>query len=301
MSWLSEARGDLRLLRSGARRRRHGIPRDAEAFVGDQTVFDTHWARTPWAGWIRQVIQSGVLAPALRTGLRLDLHGQQRLAGVRGPLIVVANYSHGIDPLLVLAALPASLRRRTAVVATERTFQSRTSGSAAALALNAFPIELSEPEHSTSPLTLLEEGWNLVLFPEGRPTRDGTVGEFNPVVALLAHVTGATVVPVGIRGSFVLPSLPQTVRRLAGDRPPRVSVRIGDPLRFGDAESADAFSTRMRDTVTGLVDEDATTWWQVALGQRREDRSTQATWRRLWAETTPAVEGGARRRRRIWR
>lgn len=301
MSRLAEARRDLALLRNASRTRRRGIPRDAEAFAGERTVFDTHWARGPWATQLRSVLQAGVLAPVLRAGLNLDLHGVQRLAGARGPLIIVANYSHGIDPLLVLAALPGALRARTAVVATRRTFRTRLGGTAAALALNAFPVELTEPAGSTSPLTLLEEGWNLVLFPEGRPSADGTLGEFNPVVALLAHVTGASVVPVGIRGSFVLPGLPETLRGVARDRAPRVAVRIGDPLRFAEAESADDFTRRMREAITALVDEDATTWWQVTQGSRRPDRSDEAPWRRLWAETTPALEGGARRRRRIWR
>jgi len=49
---------------------------------------------------------------------------------------------------------------------------------------------------------LLREGHGLVMFPEGTRTRDGSVGPFEPGVALIAARARVPVVPVAIEGAF---------------------------------------------------------------------------------------------------
>jgi long-chain acyl-CoA synthetase len=93
---------------------------------------------------------------------------------------------------------------------------------------------------------LVSEGWNLLLFPEGRRTEDGEIHAFRPGVGFIAARLGIPVVPVRIDG----------LDRVLGhdDRfptPGRVHVTFGAPLRAEDQDFA-AFAARVRDAVVRL-------------------------------------------------
>src|SRR5262249_5379384 len=70
---------------------------------------------------------------------------------------------------------------------------------------------------------LLAQGRDVIVFPEGTRSRDGSIGEFHAGAARLAAHAGAPLVPVGIGGTRDL--LPVHGRL----RPTRVTVRIGAP------------------------------------------------------------------------
>ncbi|TSC57874.1 MAG: 1-acyl-sn-glycerol-3-phosphate acyltransferase [Parcubacteria group bacterium Greene0416_79] len=74
-------------------------------------------------------------------------------------------------------------------------------------------------------LELLRGGKSVCIFPEGRKTRDGTVGgEAHGGVAHLSYRTGAPVVPVRIKGVFRLTLAEFFLRRRT------VEVIFGEPL-----------------------------------------------------------------------
>ena len=49
---------------------------------------------------------------------------------------------------------------------------------------------------------VLKEGKNLIIFPEGRRTRDGELGDFKKTFAILAKELNVPVTPVGIKGAY---------------------------------------------------------------------------------------------------
>jgi len=73
----------------------------------------------------------------------------------------------------------------------------------------------------------IDRGYNVLVFPEGRRTQDGTLSKFQAGVGLLANKFRIPIVPVRIDGLF---ELAQSKRKIA--RPGTVRVNIGAPARF---------------------------------------------------------------------
>jgi 1-acyl-sn-glycerol-3-phosphate acyltransferase len=69
---------------------------------------------------------------------------------------------------------------------------------------NAFPVKRASADTGAlkEALRRLKRGGQLVVFPEGTRTRDGSVGPFLPGVAMLARRAAEWVVPVTIEGAF---------------------------------------------------------------------------------------------------
>lgn len=260
--------------------------------------FPTSWARHPAARVTRSAAQAYGLAPLLRSQLSLTVHGAEGLSSLDGPAVFVANHSSHLDAPLLLCSLPAQMRDRTAVTAAaDYFFGSWFRGVSTALMFGTVPIERRGGAPSTTPVDLIADGWNLVIFPEGTRSEDGMIGRFRFGAAQLALTQGVPVVPVGIRGSYA--AMPRGRSWPTPGRPP-VSVRFGRPLRPADGEDLRGFTGRIGAAVARLLDEDATTWWEAARrpadtsGAAGTPLSGSATavggaarWRRIWAATEP--------------
>lgn len=87
-------------------------------------------------------------------------------------------------------------------------------------ALNYIPInlEVTDTEWEEKAKTDLENGMNVLIFPEGKLSEDGTLGEFLPGFLLLARHTGAKVIPIAVSGGYQMFK--------------RQTVKIGNPVDF---------------------------------------------------------------------
>lgn len=312
---IADAIGDLKMLAGGWH---WDLTVDmAKAAVGtalatvkgdeDAPPLPTAWARAPFAVAVRDVAHGGVLRPLIRAEVALESHGTEQLAGLRGPTLLVANHSSHLDVGAVLATLPAAWRTRTAVALTsDAFFHTWWKAGATALAYNTFQLPEAEPgsdgqlRFDVGPLaSVLSSGWNVLVFPEGGRTRDGVVQSFQADVAAVAVRLAAPVVPVGIRGAFT--AMPQGTGWPRRGRP-RVAVRYGAAVEAQPAESAEVFTARIHRAVVDLIEEDATTWWQVRRGSSHDaDTVPGARWRRIWQQSEEPTAGGRPRRRQIWR
>ena len=154
------------------------------------------------------------------------------------PCVVVANHSSHADTAALLAARPA--RRRPAVAAAAdywfdgaprwRTFLGKCLTS-------AFPVRRSgggsaDLQHA---IAMLDSGRDVIIFPEGTRSRDGSLGHFHTGAARLAQTAGVPLVPVAICGTSAL--MPVHGRPLGWlhHRSP-VTLQIGEPA----TDTADA-------------------------------------------------------------
>jgi 1-acyl-sn-glycerol-3-phosphate acyltransferase len=102
--------------------------------------------------------------------------------------------------------------------------------------LNAFPIKRGAADRAALKKTLdmLAEGRMLAIFPEGTRSETGELQEPEMGVGMIAHRSGAQVVPVYITGTQnVLP-------KKGGFRLAPVSVVYGEPIRFALPEGQKA-------------------------------------------------------------
>ncbi len=166
--------------------------------------------------------------PIVRVLLRLTLRGPRPPRDGRG-LIVAPNHQSWIDPILVqLAIYP----RRVTFLMTEVYFDMPIVG-LYFRAVGARPVREAGPSVDAlrAAHEALEAGEALCLFPEGGITCDGKLQKGQRGVARLARRTGATVVPVGIRGAIHVYSRLQKTPRLHP-----VEVRLGEAMRYEGAD-----------------------------------------------------------------
>lgn len=103
---------------------------------------------------------------------------------------------------------------------------------------------------------LLNKGNSFLIFPEGKLTKDGTVGEFGRGVSIIVQRAGKPVVPISIAGTFQV--MPKGEWKLS---PRRVKVKIGKPVNFDkhhgdlDKETSEEVGKRLRSIVVRLKDE----------------------------------------------
>jgi len=248
--------------------------------------YETAWARRYGVRLARALVLDGLTRPVLRAVASPTVDGLDRLEGVRGPVVFAANHASHVDTPLLLASLPDRFRHRAAVGAgADYFFDRRWKGAVWAFLINAIPIERLRPSPRSMRLasSLLDDGWSLVIFPEGGRSPDGWGQEHHPGPAYLSVKSGAPVVPVHIEGTSRI--LGKGARRL---RPGSTTVTFGAPLRAEAGEDARAFAVRIEAAIAALADEQATDWWtarrRAAAGSTPPLTGPDAVaWRRAWA------------------
>ena len=165
------------------------------------------------------------------------------LSLAEAPVILVANHTSHLDTALLVSVLPPRLRHSTIVAgAADYFFDRRWKAHMWAFLTAAIPIERQRVNRKSADLAaeMLEEGWNLLIYPEGGRSPDGWMQTFRPGAAYLAVRTGRPVVPVHLDGTF-------KVMARGGGRVRRspTTVTFGLPIRPEPGEDARAFGRRI--------------------------------------------------------
>ena len=211
----------------------------------------------------RWLFRETVTLPLFRHYLPLKVSGS--LEGVEGPVLFAPNHTSHLDTLALLAALPKPRRDRLAPAMSQEGFRPYFEKTGplleratlalrywlAVLLLNVFPL----PQSTTGVRDALrfagervDEGYSILIFPEGLRSPDGVLKPFRAGVGLLAVRLGVPVVPVRIDGLFRVLS--------AADRWPKpgpVSLTFGVPLRFHENEDYREATARIEEAVRALA------------------------------------------------
>ena len=209
-----------------------------------------------------------------------EVRGAEMLELVDAPAIFVANHASHVDTGLLLSVLPRRFRHKTVVAAAaDYFFDRRWKAHLWALGLGAIPIErhkVNRRSADTMAAGLLDDGWNLIIFPEGGRSPDGWFQEFHGGAAYLARRTGR---PRRPRPHRRHPADPAQGRR---PRPPPADPdHLRDPPVAGRGRGRPAFGTRIETAMATMADESRTDWWTAR--------------RRAAAGTTPSPRGPTRR------
>ncbi|MGI8808805.1 MAG: lysophospholipid acyltransferase family protein, partial [Acidimicrobiales bacterium] len=227
--------------------------------------YDTDWARSHGARVARAVILDDVLKPVIHAIASPTVHGEDRLVGLEAPAIFVANHHSHLDTALLLTSLPERFRHRAVVAAAaDYFFPSRARGAMSALAIGAIPMERTKVGRRSADLAaeLLEDGWNLIMFPEGGRSPDGWGRAFRGGAAYLALRCGRPVVPLYMEGTGRLwkrgTRWPKVAKRGQG-----VHLVFGAPMWPEEGEDARRLAARVERAVGALADEWSTDWWSA--------------------------------------
>ena len=208
---------------------------------------DVPWARSWIAITVRELFLRFVLEPLMDFYTARGASGRDKLARLRGPVILVANHASHMDTPVILAALPRRLRRHTVVAAAADYFyRYRPVAMAVSLIFNTVPIDRGggglDKRAASHVDRLLDRGWNLLLYPEGTRSRSGGTGRVKRGAAVLAARHNLTIVPIRVTGTReAMPPGRFWPSRIRARRAPRrhavidprrhpVSIAFGDPI-----------------------------------------------------------------------
>jgi 1-acyl-sn-glycerol-3-phosphate acyltransferase len=160
----------------------------------------------------------------------------------RGPVLLVANHTCAADPLLIIAACP----HRVPGFLIAREFSAVPLFRRLTDMIQCIPVRRDgqDVQATKAAVRRLREGGMLAIFIEGRIPRPGQVLPPKEGPALLALRSGATVIPVHIRGTKYSESVAWSYFQRH-----RARVRFGPPVAL-----ADLAGTRSRVAVREATD-----------------------------------------------
>jgi 1-acyl-sn-glycerol-3-phosphate acyltransferase len=216
---------------------------------------DIPWTRGRLASRLREVFVCGLLGPLMDLYTRCSVSGRERLDGLTGTVLFVANHSSHMDTPVILRALPSRWRRRTAVAAASDYFyDKRPKALAASLAFGTLPLDRGRgtgvgPGQTAHLERLIRDGGSLLIYPEGTRSRDGRVARLRSGAALLATQHDLPIVPIYVSGTrAAMPRGRHWMTFKAGRPGPRhqIEVRFGNPIVPRDGERLSEVMERVR-------------------------------------------------------
>lgn len=177
----------------------------------------------------------GVVLPFIRSFISIRTEGLENLEGLTGPVIFAATHESELDALVLLAALPARWRYRTAVSMADWLFWAGWFGGRRLQILryylrvvlfNGFTLPsgwVSLRRSFRHMEFLAGNGWSLLIFPEGSHTP--LLLPFQHGVGLAALRIRLPVLPIFVEGMGAI--LPHDSHLL---RPGAIRVRFGKAI-----------------------------------------------------------------------
>ncbi|MBS1847267.1 MAG: 1-acyl-sn-glycerol-3-phosphate acyltransferase [Actinobacteria bacterium] len=267
--------------------------------------YDTEWARRPAARVARRVVTDTIVRPLATALADPEVRGLDRLEAVEGPVIFTANHHSHLDTPLLIGALPSRFRHKVfAAAAADYFFGNRVTGAASALVLNAIPMERTKITRRSADESadLLDDGWSMLIFPEGGRSPDGWGQAFKGGAAYLAVRCGVPVVPVHIHGTDRL--FPKGAKRPV---PGSTVVTFGDAITALEGEDSRHFGPRIEAAVAALADEVTSDWYSARVRLHHRETPSLAgpdtdSWRRSWelGPRKPLHRGRRDKGRRSW-
>ncbi len=221
---------------------------------------EVSWARTFPVVAARDILQR-ICSPYVKSVLDLKVKGQDFLSGLTSPAIFAANHVGFLDTFAILWSLPSAVRRQTAVAAAAEIYfglkdgdeyqvslPRRVLGSTLVpLLLNIFPLSRKTLVSKSLALMgeLLDDGWSVLIYPEGERSLSGEMSSFKPGIGLVAAEMLVPIVPIKLSGSFN--PLPESLSHRS-----HATVSFGKPLCFGGRNDYSAIAREIEAAIRSL-------------------------------------------------
>jgi long-chain acyl-CoA synthetase len=207
-----------------------------------------HWALRWPTTWLRLASHYLLARPAVFLLGWPRVTGRENLRGVRGPLLVISNHVTDVDVAFIQFALPARIRHKLATATAGEALETlrspgperarfgrirhiydRVRWTLGVALLNLFPLprEAGFRKSFAYAGEVVDRGYSVLVFPEGKHTEDGKLRPFRTGIGLLANNLSIPILPMRIDGLF---EIKHTGKKFAAPR--KIQVLIGKPVQF---------------------------------------------------------------------
>jgi long-chain acyl-CoA synthetase len=216
------------------------------------------WPLHPVVRSFGLLLQQTLIYPLVHIFYKVKITGEEKLVGLRGPVMFAPNHCLHWDNGIILMAIPLSWRWKLAVAAAaDDVFGNKLNGFASSILANAFPLAREGSIRRSLELlgARLDRQFSVLIYPEGKLTIGGPMQPFKSGTGLIA-VEGATpVVPMKLKIGKVsaLDHLDKKweAARSNGWRGD-VEVVFGDPLYFPAGTPANEATAKIQAAVAAL-------------------------------------------------
>ena len=226
----------------------------AAAQGGRAQIHFVSWPLGPLAAMFRELFLQLLVFPIYHLFWRIRVVGQERIRDIEQPVIIVANHhfgsaSFGFDPAALWMALPRNLRLKTCTAGEEHSVFDRPMRGFFARLVNAFPLSKSGNVRGSLEYIgrLLDLGWSVLIFPEGKLTLGGPMQPFLGGTGLIAVEAGTSVIPI-----YVHVERESILQHRISPWRGAVTMYVGDPLAFRPGSSHVEATQRIEAAVLGL-------------------------------------------------
>ncbi len=198
------------------------------------------WPRSWWASIIRTLLQY-VSFLLLRIFVKFKVEGAQNLKDLKLPVIFMPNHVSYIDGAIVSMTLPFKIRKKLTFAAAKDVLYKDYKYIAwlVDLIFDSFVFPREESQNIAFGLnsmgSLLDQGYSVVVFPEGKMSLDGKLLPLKKGAGLMAVEMNTFIVPVKLVGAEKVVPYDKILPRHFGT----VTVKIGKPIKFKKSDNYD--------------------------------------------------------------
>lgn len=235
---------------------------DLENIIAKRERAETSKKQREWVfGWFMRLIRLlhhyFFAFPILSFFLRLNKQGLDYLKNLRGSVIFVSNHTSYLDTPMIYRALPLRFLNKIAVGAHREFFEKTKNGKVyipwysisfnyTTMFMAAYMFPRTKEFKQTLEYTgrLIDKGWNILIFPEGKHTTTGEMMEFKEGVGIMATSMRVPIVPVKIRGLYKILDPRTSYFR-------KITITFGKPIIFTNESSLEA-TQKIRQIISNL-------------------------------------------------
>jgi 1-acyl-sn-glycerol-3-phosphate acyltransferase len=187
------------------------------------------WQTSFWARAVRRMGRPWTTTRYVKQYCKpFTVEGRDNLEGFKGGAVVIANHSSHLDSPSVYMALPSRIANRLAMAAAADKFYPSRKKRVwwPSLFQNAFPVHRGGGTKQLEyPLSLLKNGWSILIYPEGGRSKSGQIARFKAGPAIMAMQAKVPVIPIYMEGLRAI--MPKGNKY---PTPGPVTARIGKPV-----------------------------------------------------------------------
>jgi len=216
------------------------------------------WPLSPLVRSFGLLLQQTLIYPLVHIFYKVKVTGQEKLVGLRGPVMFAPNHCLHWDNGIILMAIPLSWRWKLAVAAAaDDVFGNKLNGFASSILANAFPLAREGAIRRSLELlgARLDRQFSVLIDPVGKLTIGGPMQPFKSGTGLIA-VEGATpVVPMKLKitkVSVLDHGDKKWDRARSNGWRGDVEVVFGDPLYFPAGTPTNDATAKIQSAVAAL-------------------------------------------------